>query len=484
MTLTTIQRDRAIGAILGMACGDALGAPYEFKPPVSPEKEIVMKAGGGWALGEWTDDTSMAIAILKPMSEGKYLREPGVMDSIVAAWSEWAKTAPDVGMQTRAVLSQAATADVAGVIAASKALHEKTGRTAGNGSLMRTSPVAIAALGSGMLTAELAIELSKLTHWDHDATHACILWCLAIRHAVSGGGLDIRAGLPYLESYSAQRWEDLISEAEANEPAYFAHNGWVVHAFQAAWSAIYRAKNAPATMFRHEADRLAYGLEQAVRAGYDTDTVAAIAGSLLGAHYGYTAIPLTWRTKLHGWPGIGERQLVAMVNSALNRDEDINAWPNISHMDYSGWGLKERLFQHPGDPGLWLGGAGSLSKLPPEVTAVVSLCRMGRDDVPQHISERIEIMLLDEPSADKNLNLEFLLDDVAAAVAELRARGEVVFLHCVQAESRTPAVALAYSVNVLGRSFSEAKAELAEVFEGGLPRNRYFQEVLKRSYGQ
>ena len=65
MTLTTAQLDRAIGALLRTAAGDAPGAPYEFGPPRGPELEVAMVGGGsfGWEPGEWTDDTSMAIAI-------------------------------------------------------------------------------------------------------------------------------------------------------------------------------------------------------------------------------------------------------------------------------------------------------------------------------------------------------------------------------------------------------------------------------------
>jgi hypothetical protein len=65
MTLTAAQLDRACGVLLGTAAGDALGAPYEFGPPRGSELEVAMVGGGafGWNPGEWTDDTSMAIAI-------------------------------------------------------------------------------------------------------------------------------------------------------------------------------------------------------------------------------------------------------------------------------------------------------------------------------------------------------------------------------------------------------------------------------------
>ena len=60
------------------------------------------------------------------------------------------------------------------------------------------------------------------------------------------------------------------------------------------------------------ADHLRLALDAAVRGGYDTDTVAAIAGGLLGAVYGASAVPAEWRRVLHGWPGLATRGLVAL----------------------------------------------------------------------------------------------------------------------------------------------------------------------------
>ena len=77
MTLTTAQLDRAVGALLGTAAGDALGGLYEFGPPRGPELEVVMAGGGDfrWEPGEWTDDTSMAIAIAEVAASGADLRD-------------------------------------------------------------------------------------------------------------------------------------------------------------------------------------------------------------------------------------------------------------------------------------------------------------------------------------------------------------------------------------------------------------------------
>ena len=109
MTLTTAQLDRAVGVLLGTAAGDALGAAYEFGPPRGPELEVAMVGGGsfGWEPGEWTDDTSMAIAIAEVAVTGADLRDEEALDTIVRRWHEWMHDAKDVGIQTSHVLRTA-----------------------------------------------------------------------------------------------------------------------------------------------------------------------------------------------------------------------------------------------------------------------------------------------------------------------------------------------------------------------------------------
>jgi ADP-ribosylglycohydrolase len=61
-------------------------------------------------------------------------------------------------------------------------------------------------------------------------------------------------------------------------------------------------------------DHLVLGIEAAVRVGHDTDTVAAIAGGLLGARWGYSAIPEEWLNIVHGWPGLQAKDLVELAD--------------------------------------------------------------------------------------------------------------------------------------------------------------------------
>jgi ADP-ribosyl-[dinitrogen reductase] hydrolase len=196
MTLTPAQIDRAVGVLLGTAAGDALGAAYEFGPPRGPELEVAMVGGGsfGWEPGEWTDDTSMAIAIAEVAASGADLRDEEALDALIRRWHEWSLRANDVGVQTRSVLSRAGRHGISAQTARaeSEELHKLTGRTAGNGSLMRTAPLALAYLHDEAALVEAARAVSELTHYDPEAGDACVLWCLAIRHAV----LTRQAGCP------------------------------------------------------------------------------------------------------------------------------------------------------------------------------------------------------------------------------------------------------------------------------------------------
>lgn len=317
-SLDPVVCDRAQGAILGMAVGDALGAPYEFGPPpgiILTGGEEDMTGGGsfGWEPGEWTDDTSMAIPILEALVANLYDNERD--RTLVHAWRRWALEAPDVGTQTRAVLRQLdskSSADDAR--AAARVVHESTGRSAGNGSLMRTAPVGIAPRldRDGQLVLPGAVEgvalrarqISELTHYEDDAGDACVLWSVMIHQAVEYGRLDVAKALAQLPVERRGRWEGLIEEATFSRPEDYPNNGWVVHALQAAWAAIHRAGfdvEQPVAGASPHAFRVA--IQHAINAGGDTDTVAAITGGLAGALVGAQGIPLGWKRLLHGWGG-------------------------------------------------------------------------------------------------------------------------------------------------------------------------------------
>lgn len=491
MKLNPLQNDRAAGVLVALAAGDALGAGYEFGAPLPDGAEVTMKGGGpfGFAPAEWTDDTSMAIPIAQALLEsasGAGSSSPAALTMVVRAWTSWAAEAKDVGAQTSAVIAAARrlasaagrskvhAADFTGAAAAD--FHARTGRSAGNGSLMRTAPLALASLDRepGELMAAAGV-MSALTHADPDAQEACGLWCVAIRNAVLTGRLDVRSGLTLLPAERASVWLERIETAERSRPRDFTRNGWVVEAFQGAWSAIHYAglsASGPA--------RLRAALEEAVRGGRDTDTVAAIAGGLVGAAYGYTAVPFEWRRRLHGWPGLRARDLM-ILGMELGRGEGRRpvSWPRAERHDYSMWSRTDALVQHPHDDGVWLGGVGSLGRVAElGIDAVVSLCRLGTLDVPAVAAENhATFWVVDSPFEEENAHAGFVLREAAAAVERFRSEGKTVLLHCVRAESRTPTVAALYGASVAGVSPMEAMEDVRRVLPGARP-NPLFMGVL------
>ncbi|GAB4005055.1 ADP-ribosylglycohydrolase family protein [Nocardioides ultimimeridianus] len=451
MKLTPAQMDRACGVLLGGAAGDALGAGYEFTFP-GPDLVPVMKGGGlgGLAPGEWTDDTDQAMAIAGVAATGLDLRTPEALDGIAAGFLEWYAAGPaDIGIQTSNVLSLASSArpTSSGMTAAARAVHERTGRSAGNGSLMRTGPVALAYLDDPVGLVEAAMAVSALTHHEDLATEACAVWCLMIRHTVLTGRLpswsDIATWVP-----SPDRWREVLAEAERTAPGDFRQNGWSVGALQAAWSAITHTPG-------DHCGQLVDALGTAVRIGHDTDTVAAIAGALLGARWGASAVPAAWRRVLHGWPGLTAADLDRLGHLiASSGQPGVYGWPLTDRIDYSVYRSPMARVNHPYDDGVLLTDASALDELPEGITAIVSLCLLGRDQVPAGV-EHVGYRLIDHAAADVNPNLDFVLTDAARTVAMLRAEGHRVLLHCVAAQSRTPAVGVAYAL-LLGVPLDEA----------------------------
>ncbi len=308
----------------GMRWGPATSSAHRCPQAQPSGWSEAAPSAGRWGNGPTTPSWRWS----SPRPQPPDLRQEHVQDQIAAGWARWARTAPDVGHQARAVLSMAQRAarhcdsgsvTAAQVRAAARTQHQQAGRSGGNGSLMRTAPVALAYLHDEGALIDAASALSALTHHDPEAAEACVLWCLAIRHAVLTGRPDVRVGLPRLDGPRQMVWAQRLDEAETTHPADFEHNGWVVQALQAAWSAITHtpipAEDPAQGTF--PAQHLQLSLEAAVRGGRDTDTVAAIAGGLLGATHGVSAVPAVWRRILHGWAPEGLGGDITAVSMAI-----------------------------------------------------------------------------------------------------------------------------------------------------------------------
>ena len=361
MKLTAQQLDRAAGAVVGSAVGDALGAPYEFGP--SHPDDFIPQFGpgkGGEQPGDWTDDTAMAVGILDALAAGHDIDSDRGIQAVIDRWYQWVdEDGRGIGIQTIQVMGGAKEDRTeAGLLRSSEAAHARTGRSGGNGSLMRIGPLALGYLApdSERALQSAAERVTRVTHWEPDNAAAVTIWSLLIRRAILTGELDA-SGFTDLVADGAgrrSRWSGVIDEAQAaSHPREFSEgNGWVVKAFQAALVAVQGA-----TDFRD-------AIYRAIRGGRDTDTVAAIAGALAGARWGLSSIPLSWQRKIHGWPGYDANDLARLaILAARGGASDSVGWPagdsvlnpHFRHTD---------PVRHPFDDGVWLGSQSALSRAP------------------------------------------------------------------------------------------------------------------------
>ena len=443
--LSPAQMDRATGAMVGLAVGNALGSGYAFQPKPHPLEIRMLPGGlGPYALGEWADDTAMALPILQAVARGMDLLDPSTQDEVAATWVDWVIDAKDVAPVIAKVLSAyEPEMGAESMRRAAAVLHASGANAAGNASLMRTTPIALAYLHDAEATARAARVYSDLTHANPSAAEACILWNLAQREAILTGRFDIRAGLPHVPESRRAHWETLFVQAESGMPQDFAiRNGWGAQTVQHAWSAIVHCE-------QQGPEHLEQTLRQVITAGGDTPTAAALAGSLLGARWGVSAIPLQWRRHVHGWPGLRDTDLVRLSAEAVTG----RPWPAT----FAKGPLSLPPIAHPADNGLWLGGARGLRPLPGHIDAVVSLCRLGADQQPlptPEPSDHLRVWLIDSADPGDNPNLEHVAEQTVAMVMNLRADGHHVYLHCDDGRSRTPFIASLY-----GSRFADAPAD-------------------------
>lgn len=206
----------------------------------------------------------------------------------------WCKAdPPDVGNQTRAVLSSGVAWDRAAADYAA-AGH----RSAGNGSLMRATPAAIYFARSELAeTMDAARRISALTHGDRAAGEGCAIFHGLMATALTGG--DVLSALWSVLQRVArpwrEKWETVLDPAW--EPSMAEEGNGAV------WPTLGSAVWALRTTTTFED-----AVRSAVDLGYDTDTVGAVTGALAGAVHGITAVPLAWSSKLNGTvPGHGDR---------------------------------------------------------------------------------------------------------------------------------------------------------------------------------
>lgn len=274
---------RVVGCLVGLATGDAFGSQVEFWPrprvrETFPHGIREMRASASWEVGQYTDDTEMALLLADALLENGALNPRDVARRFLA----WSLHATDVGIQMRRVLSMPGYTESPEESARLDYLQNQR-NAAGNGAVMRCAPIALFhTWNMSMLLAD-SRRSARITHADPKAQSSCVLVNTAIAHFLAGGGKEDAwsHGMKFLAPLEKETWKRLPQLASLGEED-ISSSGYTVPTVEAAFWSLLRA------------DSFEEAVETAAGLGGDADTVAAITGALAGAYYGYDAIPRRW----------------------------------------------------------------------------------------------------------------------------------------------------------------------------------------------
>ncbi len=307
--------DAALGSLVGLAVGDALGAPVEFLRPGTFEPVVEYRSGGVMNLPEgcWTDDTALALCLAESLIACGGMDPADQLQRYVRYWREGYQAPTgvclDIGTTTRRALEVflRTGATVAGPAA---------GLTPGNGSLMRLAPVPIFWAMNPLQAVEAAAEMSRTTHAAPESVDACRYVTALLVSAIHGArreDLVVPHFSPAPGFWDAEPLCPAIEQVVAGsfltrEPPEVRAGGGAVDCLEAALWAFSRGTSFEEVVLA------------AVNLGEDADTAGAVAGQLAGACYGHQGIPLAWRTGLHRHQDLvstGMRLVVAGTRAAL-----------------------------------------------------------------------------------------------------------------------------------------------------------------------
>ncbi len=290
-------KERIEGGIVGLLVGDALGVPYEFKPPdqVPEQAHIEFEPPHGFArshatvsAGTWSDDGAQALCLLESLLHCGRLN-PEDFGRRMVNWYEWGHLAVggevfDVGVQTATALR----AIRGGSPALSAATRDPMAN--GNGSLMRVLPLALWHQGSDAELLRDARLSSEVTHGHIRSQLCCGLYCLWIRRVL------VDSPSPWSEAVTALR-ELIMTEDVAVAELEFHVRPDLPPEGQGSGYVVDTLRSARMVMEHATYERV---VKAAVALGHDTDTTAAVAGGAAGVRDGILAIPARWRDALQG----------------------------------------------------------------------------------------------------------------------------------------------------------------------------------------
>lgn len=284
-------RDSIRGAMFGVAVGDALGAPLEFMDAdyIKIRHGIVRDMiGGGWLNvrpGEITDDTQMTLAVAHGIAGSP--NDP--IEAIGRQFVKWANSGPkDIGATCSSSIHRAmhiaenpTSPSKSDWFDAAAATHTRmNGRSAGNGTLMRTAYVGLYYKDEHEVM-QKAKQISKMTHYDEETAVDCAVYSAILNRMVETKSVQTRKKIlvHYTSAYCKGRYPYNLLSCPGYSPR---PTGYVVDSFAAALHCIFTT------------DSFENAVIKAVNLGGDADTIGAITGGLAGALYGYEAIPERW----------------------------------------------------------------------------------------------------------------------------------------------------------------------------------------------
>lgn len=287
MTLMTLSReDRCAGALVGLACGDAVGTTVEFSPRGSFQPVTDMVGGGPFGLqaGQWTDDTSMALCLAESLlSKGGF--DAADQMGRYLNWWHWGYLSAtgqcfDIGMTVKAALRtfEATKQPFAG---------SEDPDTAGNGALMRLAPVVLFCHPDLEHTLSCAVDASRTTHAAPEALDCSRLLALVLFRGLSGASKEAMLDATSLKLRSPKVAALAAGAYLGKAEAHIHGTGYAVASLEAALWCFHHTTSFEQAVLR------------AANLGDDADTTAAIVGQIAGAHYGMQGIPPHWRAKLH-----------------------------------------------------------------------------------------------------------------------------------------------------------------------------------------
>lgn len=294
---TDTREERIRALLLGVAVGDALGVPVEFRPRGSFHVDGMRGHGThDQPAGTWSDDTSLTLALADAV-EGDAVSLPRLARNFIA-WHDTGAFTPhgvvfDIGNATaRAIgrLKRGVPPEQAG---------GTKERDNGNGSLMRVAPLVF--LMDGKVPEErfrLIKAVSSVTHAHAWSVTACFIFLELLRKLLAGtpkeeAYAELRAELatppPFLDAGALPKFRRVLEEdIRALPEAEVRSSGFVVDTLEAAlWSCLTTNTYGDAVL-------------KAVNLGEDTDTTGAVTGALAAAAYGRESIPEWWVAQLQG----------------------------------------------------------------------------------------------------------------------------------------------------------------------------------------